>query len=140
MIQILKNIFKRKGKDLYVVMDQSDSSITLSPNLFKEMGGAKGLQGKDIFVFEVEEGYGFAIEPEQLKGKETQFCRVQYNSKHRTYGFETLCPTVAKIFYRAGIEEDVKRFSVEKKTADKTEYYKINMTQYGKSVRTIEKP
>jgi hypothetical protein len=49
--------------------------------------------------------YAFALNP-PLGGQPTQLCDIQYNSKHRTIGFETLCPSVNRIFYDYGLPSD----------------------------------
>ena len=82
----------------YVIADPSDNSITLSKALFNHMKNNAN-EGDDarVFVFRVEDMYGFMVNPEIPQP--TQMCDIQYNDKYRCVGFETLCPSVGQILY-----------------------------------------
>ena len=56
-----------------------------------------------VFVFRLvgKGDYAFTLNPNIEEP--TVLCDIQYNSKHRTIGFETLCPTVNRIFYDYGL-------------------------------------
>ena len=109
----------------YVIADPNDNSITLSKSLFKAIGRMvdKNTQPK-IFVFNVGNEYGFSINP--TFEKETQLCNIQYNDKYKCVGFESLCPSVNKIFYDYGLEEDKPVWlSVKKENIKELTYFKI---------------
>ena len=109
----------------YVIADPNDNSITLSKSLFKAIGRMvdKNTQPK-IFVFKVGNEYGFSINP--TFEKETQLCNIQYNDKYKCVGFESLCPSVNKIFYDYGLEEDKPVWlSVKKEKLKELTYFKI---------------
>lgn len=102
MIKKLKDLLLRRW--YYVIVDSSDSSITLSPHLFKRMGG-KDLSGAKVFTFRITSSgrYAFTINPEL--GANTNLSTIQYNYKHKTIGFETLIPTVGRILFDYDLEE-----------------------------------
>lgn len=86
----------------YVIADPADNSVTLSKALFTHIkNNAREGDEARVFVFRVGDRYGFMANPgiEQP----TQMCDIQYNDKYRCIGFETLCPSVGKIFYDYGI-------------------------------------
>lgn len=112
-------------RSLYVIADAKDNSVTLSKRLFKKMNVMK-LNAAKVYVFAIPQRhtYGFTINPPF--SKPTQLCDIQYNSKHRCIGFETLCPTVNRIFYDYRLPHDGRcKLSVKvRKTADVV-YYEI---------------
>lgn len=122
---------------LYVICDARDNSVTLSRALFDMMDVMNQEQAK-VLVFRLcnttERGdirqpytlYAFTLNPE-LGEQQTQLCDIQYNSKHRSIGFESLCPTVNRIFFDYGVPTgtDIVRFSVETGEANGTSYYII---------------
>ena len=93
---------------LYVLADATDNSITLSKWLFRMMDVYSQDEAK-VFVFQLTPSlfgnainrplieYAFTLNPKLEQ--ETQLCEIQYNQKHRCIGFETLLPTVNRIFY-----------------------------------------
>ena len=91
----------------YVIADPADNSITLSKRLFHHIkdNAAEG-DAPAVFVFRIPEDgtFGFMLNPgiEQP----TQMCEIQYNGKHKCVGFESLCPSVGRIFYDYGLEDD----------------------------------
>lgn len=94
LVRLYNFLFSRQ---LYVIADPADSSITVSRRLFRHMHLLK-LQKAKVFVFRVpgNHTYGFTANPNVGN---TQLCDVQYNTKYRCIGFETLCPTVHRIFF-----------------------------------------
>lgn len=89
----------------------TDNSVTLAPGLLSMMrsvcpGEIDG--GIKFFVFRVGKNFGFKINGVQchFKDKETQLGSLQYNSKYKCLGFETLNPTVNRMFYEWGINGD----------------------------------
>lgn len=104
-----------RRRALYVIADPRDNSVTLSRLLFEHMGVMKQETAK-VFVFRLGNAavdntqqsgaiYAFSLNP-PLGDQPTQLCDIQYNSKHRTIGFETLCPSVNRIFYDYGLPSD----------------------------------
>ena len=81
----------------YVIMDHGDSSITFSQSLFRLI--KKAAEETDalpkVFVFYVPDTkcYGFCVNPSIEQP--TQLADIQYYSKYKFIGFETLNPTVA---------------------------------------------
>lgn len=104
-----------RRRALYVIADPRDNSVTLSRLLFEHMCVMKQETAK-VFVFRLGNAavdsvgksgaiYAFSLNP-PLGDRPTQLCDIQYNSKHRTIGFETLCPSVNRIFYDYGLPSD----------------------------------
>ncbi|MEZ3589631.1 MAG: hypothetical protein K1V84_01170 [Muribaculaceae bacterium] len=96
-------IARWNSRRLFVIVDIRDNSVTLSRRLFRHMLKTSPMTDAKIFVFRVLETdcYGFTVNPDL--GQETQLADLQYNTKHKCIGFETLNPTVAKILYGYGI-------------------------------------
>ena len=115
-----------RHRALYVIADATDNSITLSKALFEHMDVMK-LDEVKVFVYRLgTDGlYAFSVNPPL--NKPSQLSDIQYNSKHKTIGFESLCPTVNRIFYDYGLPTDVvAKLSVEvNKTTTGLTYYTI---------------
>lgn len=135
-MNILNNIYNMLfHRSMYIIADPRDNSITLSRRLVRRMGVMKAEQAK-VFVFKTNDKYqryAFTLNP-QLP-ELTQLCDIQYNTKHRCIGFETLCPTVNKIFYdyRLPLAKAVK-LSVRLRTLRHITYYVIIPPRYEKSI------
>ncbi len=108
-----------RQRSLYVIMDPRDNSVTLSRGLFDLMDVMNQEEAK-VFMFSCTEEspsgitkiyYAFCLNP-QLS-EPTQLCDIQYNSKYRSIGFETLCPTVNRILYDYGLPTHKVKLSVE---------------------------
>jgi hypothetical protein len=100
IIERIKSNFKNRG--LYVTLDPNDNSVTFSPYLWKLLKKRIDAEGKSkiiVFSSRINEykQYGFQLNPD-IEG-ETQLADVQYNGKFDCYGFETLVPTVNRIFF-----------------------------------------
>ena len=133
-MNIFNNIYNMLFRQsMYIIADPRDNSITLSRRLVRRMGVMKAEQAK-VFVFKTtdKKRYAFTMNP-QLP-EPTQLCDIQYNTKHRCIGFETLCPTVNKIFYdyRIPLAKAVK-LSVRIRTIRHITYYVI-IPPYEKSI------
>lgn len=92
----------------FVIMDARDNSVTFSHSLFrhiKRVYGEADIRPK-VFVFytPATKRYGFAVNVPF--DQPTQLADIQYNSKHRCIGFESLNPTVARILYDYGVGPD----------------------------------
>lgn len=99
-----------RNRRTFVILDSRDSSVTFSRSLFrhiKRIYGDNDIQPK-VFVFytPAAKRYGFAINPPL--GRPTQLADIQYNSKHKCIGFESLNPTVSKILYNYGVRSFLK--------------------------------
>ena len=93
---------------LYVWADGRDSSITISYGLAQHMRLMEQEQAK-VFVFRMDDDNGhfaFILNPKELQGVDTVWCQVQFNNRHHCIGFETLCPTVQRIFCDYGIPSE----------------------------------
>lgn len=91
----------------FVIADSNDNSITFSRKLYKHIELNSHVENAKefvkVFVFKVPElnTYAFMINPEL--NQETQLADIQYNSKYKTIGFESLLPTVNRIFNDYGL-------------------------------------
>lgn len=109
----------------YVIADVTDSSITISRNLFRHI--KKSEENAKVFVFFIPKTqcYGFMLNP-PLGEQPTQLADIQYNQKYKCIGFETLCPTVAWIFHKYNINVQKCKLSVTIHTnVDGRTYYQI---------------
>ena len=126
--KIIETIRLRK---LFVVLDPADNSITLSKHLFRHIKNNVIHKDKaNVFVFKIKDAntYGF-VANHDFQDEETQLCCIQYNEKHKTVGFESLCPSVGRILYDYNLPSDKKvKLSVSfvKANNDCTDYYIIN--------------
>ncbi len=121
------NRWRRRGihRRMFVILDGKDNSVTLSKTLYSHMSLDDADQAK-VFVFRIggTTTYAFAVNPDIQEP--TQLADIQYNSKHRCIGFETLNPTVNRILYDYGLPAcSVAKLSVEPASANGTSYYKI---------------
>lgn len=91
---------------LYVIADPRDNSVTLSKGLFRKMRIMKYKEEPRAYVFYLPDRklYGFCINPKIRE--DAPLSSIQYNTKHRTIGFECLVPTVQKIFFDYGLPSD----------------------------------
>ena len=134
-MNILNNIYNMLfHRSMYIIADPRDNSITLSRRLVRRMGVMKAEQAK-VFVFKTNDKYqryAFTLNPQLTEP--TQLCDIQYNTQHRCIGFETLCPTVNKIFYdyRLPLAKAAK-LSVRIRTIRHFTYYVI-IPPYEKSI------
>lgn len=98
---------------LYVIADATDNSITFSRHLFRlldvmdeadakvfvcKLTGVRGMESSDEIYRPV---YAFCINTPI--NQDTQLADIQYNPKYHCVGFESLCPTVARIAYDYGL-------------------------------------
>lgn len=122
----LKRVHKWwQSRRYFVIADPNDTSITLSKYLFEHIRKtAKEGDPARVFVFAIpqDKTYGFMLNPKIEQ--ETILCDIQVNDKHKTIGFETLCPTVSQIFYDYGLKHDkAVKLSVSIKTTRLGNYY-----------------
>jgi len=102
---ILNNILhKIRSLRYYVMADPADNSITLSRHLFRHMKAHAGKSGEaSVFMFRITEDGAFGFMAGHGITQPTQLCQVQYNEKYKCVGFETLCPSVGRIFFDYGL-------------------------------------
>nr|DAV37252.1 MAG TPA: hypothetical protein [Caudoviricetes sp.] len=137
---IKKIIHWWQSLQFYVIADPDDNSVTLSRRLFQHL---KNNAGKDdepkVFVFRIKDNdsFGFMLNPEIEQP--TQLCDIQYNDKYHCVGFETLCPSVGRIFYEYGLPNHKVKISVSiRTTANGKVYYQLEKP-HGKYIRKYEK-
>lgn len=109
----------------YVIADPHDNSITFNRWLFRDMGG-KHLDSAKVFVFRITDTgeYGMILNPSI--GRETQLADIQYNTKYRCIGIESLNPTVNRILYDYWMPVVRSRLAVaRRRLPDGTKYYAI---------------
>ena len=126
MMIFSKLIRKWRSLRYYVIADPSDNSVTLSKHLFAHM--RKGAGGDaSVFVFRIPHQGSFGFMLNHGIDEPTQLCQIQYNGKYRCVGFETLCPSVGRIFYEYGLPAlHPVKLSVEvRKTPQGRTYYKL---------------
>ena len=124
MINKVKNWLRRRT--FFVICDPADNSVTFSKALFKHLDVMKKEKAQ-IFMFSVPytNDYGFTLNPD-LGDVETQLADIQYNDKHRCIGFESLVPTVNRIFYDYGLPHEGRvKLSVEVCQVHNMTYYRI---------------
>lgn len=92
---------------LYVIADPSDNSVTFSKGLFRRLKLTKYTVAPKAYVFCLPHAgkYAFCINP-QLPKEDAPLAAVQFNAKYRTVGFESLVPTVQRIFFDYGLKVD----------------------------------
>ena len=110
----------------YVLLDPADNSVTLSRALFREMQkSANPGDPARVFVFAVPEKHSFGFMLNPPIDQPTQLCDIQFNDRYHCVGFETLCPSVGRIYYDLGLPTHAPcRLSVERATTpDGHAYY-----------------
>ena len=110
----------------YVLLDPKDNSVTLSRALFHEMQkDAKPGDPARVFVFAVPEKHSFGFMVNPPINQPTQLCDIQCNDRYHCIGFETLCPSVGRIYYDLGLPPHTPcRLSVQRDTTpDGHAYY-----------------
>lgn len=122
-----------RNRHNFVIMDVGDNSVTFSRRLFrhiKKVYGEDDVQPK-VFVFYTPAAkcYGFAVNPPL--DRPTQLADIQYNSKHKCIGFESLNPTVAKILYDYNVAQIMKPCKLTVTT---------KVTPQGRAYFQIERP
>jgi hypothetical protein len=109
---------------MYVIADGADNSVTLSKRLVKDMCVMDMTTQPKVIVFKVMDGYGFMVDPEV--DQETQLNDIQYNEKHHTIGFESLCPTVNRILYDYGLPQGRYKLAIKKHRSKGKVFYAIS--------------
>lgn len=124
---------------LYVIMDPADNSVTINKWLWKDMGGFS-LNSAKVFMFQVKQTGEFGFELNPKIEQETQIAEIQYNTKYKCIGFETLNPTVNWILYKYNLPVvRVKMAVSRRRLPDGRKYYAIlKPTSNGKSTRKIQ--
>lgn len=137
MCKIWKKLCQWWGKNYYVTLDMRDSSVTFGKALYKvlepEIMISANLEpkeneidtrGKVMVFYEPEsECYGFVVSPNIKQA--TQLADVQFNTKHKSVGFESLVPTVARMLHDYGIKGEKAKLKVSKQSAPGMVWWKI---------------
>lgn len=106
---------------LFVELDATDNSITLSRRLVKHVKD-KITEENNVYVFKVLEEYAFAINVKELKNEDTVRAPLQYNDRHKTVGFYAACPSVNRIVYDYNLPDQA-IVRVKKKRKKNIEYF-----------------
>ena len=133
---MLKEFIRRlKDRAAYVIADPADNSITFSRGLYKRLRILETGRGK-VMVFRLKDDgrYCFTLDiPEEAK--DTQLAEVMYNSRYRCVGFESLVPTVNRIFYDYFLPAGAQCKLSTVEVVTKTMTYYIICPPYGKHSR-----
>lgn len=125
-MNILQKLRQRESlRKTYVIIDGADNSVTLSEKLYKRIEKVCTDEAK-VFVFRLshEPVYAFCVNP--ILEQPTQLADIQYNSKYRCIGFESLNPTVNRILYDYSLPAGSRvKLSVEPEKVQDMEIYKI---------------
>lgn len=99
-------IFRRS---LYVVMDPKDNSVTFSKRLCKHIGIDSLKDKAKVFSFKepMSGRYGFQVNADDIPDYAAR-ADIQYNTKYRCVGFESLVPTVNRILFDYRLKHDCK--------------------------------
>lgn len=129
----MMNIFKKIQNwycslRLYVIVDPTDNSVTLSKKLFSHIRKYSDKADKAVvFVFRMSDSGLFAFMVNPNITKPTQLCDIQYNDKYKCIGFETLNPSVGRILYDYNLPAEGKcKLSVSVKEINNKLYYQID--------------
>ena len=102
---MIERILDKMLNRMYVVLDDSDNSVTLSPRLADiVIADIVDMDENKIHMFSDGREYGFCVNHPDLVGKDTPFAPLQKNFQHNTIGFNATCPSVNRIYYDYGIE------------------------------------
>ena len=133
---MLKEFIRRlRDRAAYVIADPADNSITFSRGLYKRLRILETGRGK-VMVFRLKDDgrYCFTLDiPEEAK--DTQLAEVMYNSRYRCVGFESLVPTVNRIFYYYFLPAGAQCKLSAVEVVTKTMTYYIICPPYGKHSR-----
>lgn len=112
-------------KSCYVIADAKDNSITFSKGLFGRARISKMDKVKVLcFLIPESSEYAFTFNPELEQ--ETQLADIMYNDKYKCVGFESLVPTVNRIFYDYGLPPEIKvKLSIVGRKNNGIRYYVI---------------
>ena len=89
----------------YVIADSNDNSITFSRKLYKHIELSSHCDDRaQVYMFKIPawDTYGFKVNPD-LNNRNAQLADIQYNEKYKTIGFESLLPSVNRIFHDYGL-------------------------------------
>ena len=106
---------------LFVELDATDNSITLSRRLVKQVKD-KITEENNVYVFKVLGEYAFAVNVKELKNEDTVRAPLQYNDRHKTVGFYAACPSVNRIVYDYNLPDQA-IVRVKKKRKNNIEYF-----------------
>lgn len=119
-----RNIFKRN----YVLADSADNSISLSGGLLSCIREDLGPCGKVAarIVLGNDGFYYIFFAGDKREDEEVYSSQLCYNDYYDSVGFETLIPTVNRIFYDYGIDERYRKLGVKAVKIGGRTLYRIN--------------
>ncbi len=98
-----------------VKLDPTDSSITISRRLLQHIARnhpSVDDQPQRLIVVHAGNTFAFVVNPQGLTPEQTALADLQYNDRHRCFGFETLVPTVSCMLYRYRLPNRAVRLAV----------------------------
>lgn len=126
----IKDIINRlRYRGMYVIIDPTDDSVTLSKRLYKRMD--KECRGKldTVYVFTAEGEYAFCCNPIEHgwldKDCKAPLPHIQYNAKYKCIGFYSGCPSVNRIVYDYGLPLSKVKVTVCPTEANGIRYYRL---------------
>ena len=135
---MFRNLIERlEAMRLYVIADAKDSSVTFSRGLYKRLRVMRQTEAK-IIVFTVSgtHDYAFMMNPPGLTKEDTQLADIMYDYSDGSVGFESLVPTVNRIFFDYGLPAESKwKLNVKEKTMPNCKRYYIICRPDGKHSR-----
>ena len=132
-----KLIERLEALRLYVIADAKDSSVTFSRGLYKRLRVMRQTEAK-IIVFTVKgtHDYAFMMNPPELTKDDTQLADIMYDYSDGSVGFESLVPTVNRIFFDYGLPAESKwKLNVKERTMSNGKRYYIICKPDGKHSR-----
>lgn len=115
-----------RAKDLFVIADPADSTVSLSPALAAHIARTAGQGAALLIVFRIlgTDRYGFA--PATEAEAASQLAALDFDKGLRCWGFTAVCPTVAQIFARWGYDPfDTRRLRVIYRRGGAKPYYEL---------------
>lgn len=129
-MNIVKHIFDCiRWHGMYVILDPSDDSVTLSKRLYRHMDKSCGGRLDTVYAFSISEEYAFCCNPIEngwlQKDCKAPISPVQYNAKHKCIGFHAECPTVNRIMYDYALPLCKVKMSVRPGKQGNIRYYRL---------------
>lgn len=93
---------------LYVIADPRDNSVSFSPRLWNRIRRkaiAAGVNPR-VLTFRMSDSGAYAFTLDADVEEQSSMSKVQYDPRTGSIGFESLIPTVNKIFYDYGAPTD----------------------------------
>lgn len=125
---MLKRLINRlQSRKMFIIANPTDNSIIFSKRLFNHIRRTTDSNLTRAFVFRRSPigDYGFCFN-HGLNPQTTQLADIQYNAQKHCIGFESLNPTVNRIFYDYALSADgPRKLGVSPEFACGKPYYRI---------------